>query len=321
MKIIGIDIGGANTKACDSDGNTLIEYSPLWKGDEIYGIFEKIRKKFVPDTVGVVITGELSDRFASKEEGILEIARWVKRVFNNPMFMDIYGDFHENVNPPMNFAAANFVASAKFLALEYPDAILVDMGSTTTDIIPVVGGKIVAGKSDFDRLKKGELIYFGILRTSLSWVLPEVHLRNSHTIPTSPEYFSIMADAFLSLGRIDEKEYICETPDGRGKTREDCLRRIARVVCSDLDEIGEDVAIEIARQAEQQMENTLVKALTKMTNQYNLNTVIGMGIGEFLIEKVVETANLRYISMARRYGREVSKVFPAFAVAKLIEAL
>ncbi len=67
---------------------------------------------------------------------------------------------------PLTVAASNWVATALVVADEVPDAILIDMGSTTTDIIPIVGGVVRAiGLTDPDRLASGELVYTGALRT------------------------------------------------------------------------------------------------------------------------------------------------------------
>jgi len=47
---------------------------------------------------------------------------------------------------------------------------------------------------------------------------------------------------------ISEDDYTCDTPDGAGKTRTDAMRRLARVVCADLTEIGEKEIASIAAQ-------------------------------------------------------------------------
>jgi len=191
------------------------------------------------------------------------------------------------------------------------------MGSTTTDIIPIVDGKIMADRTDFGRLRNGELIYVGALRTNLSSLIPVVHIDGD--LPSSPEYFSIIGDALVITGDLSEDDYTCETPDGRGKRREDCLRRIARIVCCDLNELGEDNAVKIAFQAKQRLKEIIIRGIERISENYGIEMVIGTGIGEFIIEMAAEALDLEYISIGRKYGEEISRVFPAFAVAKLLQ--
>ena len=66
------------------------------------------------------------------------------------------------------------MASSLLLGKDYRDSIFVDIGSTTTDIIPIKNGKPLAGKTDFKRLKNGELVYSGALRTNIAAILKSV---------------------------------------------------------------------------------------------------------------------------------------------------
>ncbi len=315
--IVGIDIGGANIKACDINGKTYFNYNPLWIKKSVNHALEDIRNSFQTDLAGIVITGELSDAFNTKTEGIKKISFEARTVFKNAFFYGNDEKFHKKTTPPELFFSPNWVASSKFLSKTYPDAIFVDMGTTTTDIIPIVDGKIMAGRTDFERLKKGELIYVGALRTNLSSLIPVVHIDGE--LPSSPEYFSIIGDALVITGDLNEDEYTCETPDGRGKRREDCLRRIARIVCCDLSELGEDNAVKIAFQAKQRLKEIITRGIRKIFNIYGIDLVIGTGIGEFIIEMATETLDLEYISIGKKYGKGISRVFPAFAVAKLLQ--
>ena len=51
----------------------------------------------------------------------------------------------------------------------HPDALLIDVGSTTADVVPIVAGRVAAtGRNDLERLQAGELVYTGVLRTNLA---------------------------------------------------------------------------------------------------------------------------------------------------------
>ncbi len=317
MTIVGLDVGGANFKSCDSDGRVYFKYHPLWVKKSVKSVLETVKEMYSPDYVGVVITGELSDIFNSKKEGIKQIADEINRVFKETFFYGSDGKFHSRISDPELFFSPNWLASANYLAKFYPDSVFVDVGSTTTDIIPILNGQILAEKNDFDRLKRGELIYVGALRTSLSFLLPAVHL--DMPVPTAVEYFSNIADALMVTEDIKEEDYSCETPDGRGKSKEECFRRIARTVCCDLEELGRENAEKIAFQAKNKLVEIIKDGIERIARKYSLKTVIGAGVGEFLIENATEALRLEYISIGSKFGREVSKVFPAFATAKLLQ--
>ncbi len=316
MSFLGIDIGGANLKASDESGDFRLVYLPMWKRfDELRDVLVDIRDEFRPDAVGIVMTAEISDVFSSKVEGVLKISSVVEDVFDNTLYMDLNGNlrrYDEVVRNPRGFMASNWVASVKFLISEgFDEFIFADMGSTTTDIIPV-RGEILAGRSDYERLRRGELLYFGALRTPINFILREFD------VPLASEYFSIAADAFVVTGDMGVEEYTCETPDGRGKDLESCMRRIARLVCSDLEEVGEDYVRSLAMQFKLTVISKLSAAMIRISKGYGLKRVVGCGVGEFLIRDAAERVGLEYLSISEMYG-EVSKVFPSFALARLVK--
>ena len=135
----------------------------------------------------------------------------------------------------------------------------------------------------------------------------------------SPELFAIIADAHLALGRIGEDRYTCETADGAGKDRGSALRRLARSVCADLEEIGEAGALAIAEQACDRQKRILVDAMEKQAEKHELSRVAAAGIGERLIADAASFLGLECIRLSERYGPRISDVFPAYAVARLLE--
>src|SRR3970282_2868027 len=107
----------------------------------------------------------------------------------------------------LSFAATNWIAEALVLADRQPDCLMCDIGSTTTDLIPIVGGKLAAkGRRDIERLASGELIYTGALRTPVAAIVSQVPLRGT-ICRVSAEYFAIAADVYLVLGRRGPAEY------------------------------------------------------------------------------------------------------------------
>ena len=321
MTTIGIDIGGANTKVASADGSIAeIHYLPMWKDAALPDLLSGIAGRLMPDKVGVVMTGELADCFENKGQGIAFISDAVLRAFPESELYYLNNKCEFTGGYDSSLAAANWAASAGLLARDF-DGIFVDVGSTTTDIIPIAGGAARAGGTDFERLKRGELLYSGVLRTNLAALLDRVVLDGAGC-RVSSELFAITADAYLVLGRIREADYTCETPDHAGTTVADSIRRLARIVCADPDEIGGSGSgvHSIAEQVQEKQVQELSGAIDDAMKRHGINRVIGTGLGEFLIRAAVDRIDgARCSFISGMYGEDVSKVFPAYAVARLVE--
>jgi len=314
--ILGIDIGGANTKIASSDRKLVeLHYLPLWKNSKLPEALRDISKRLRPEKVGVVITGERADCFPDKETGLSYIIDAVNNAFDDAWFLDSSGVFTKEKR--RSIAAANWMASALIVGKDFGDCIFVDTGSTTTDIIPIKKGGTLAAVTDFERLRRSELVYSGALRTNLSALLDNVDVDGASSLISS-ELFAITADVFLVLGLISENDYTCETPDGAGKTKTDAMRRLARVVCADLTEIGEKQIVSIAAQAMEKQVMDIAVAISDVAKRHELKTIVACGLGEFLVKKAAEELGFDIILMSEKYGKELSKVFPAYAVARLV---
>jgi probable H4MPT-linked C1 transfer pathway protein len=317
--ILGIDIGGANTKIASSDGKLVeLHYHPLWKNSKLLEVLLDISARLVPEKVGVVITGELADCFPDKDSGLSYIIDAVNNAFREAWFFDSGGAFTKEKK--RNIAAANWMASALIVGRDFGDSIFVDTGSTTTDIIPIKNGKPLAAVTDFERLKKGELVYSGALRTNIAALLDNIDVSGARS-RTSSEYFAITADAYLVLGMISLDDYTCDTPDGAGKTVLDARRRLARMVCADLTEVKDQEIVSIARQVMEMQAMDIADAINEVAQHHELETIVACGLGEFLIKEAVVKLGFDIILMSERYGKELSKVFPAYAVSRLLEEM
>jgi len=329
---LGLDVGGANTKAILlKDGKIRdhwLRYIPLWKDKGALDQFLKqLARSASPDRVGATMTGELCDVFRTKREGVEEIVEAVCSAFGDDIcyFMSLDGALltHlQSLASPGKLAAANWVASSLAVGKKYPNCLLIDVGSTTTDIIPVKKGKpSPLSRTDFQRLRTGELVYTGVLRTPLPCICSEIQLRGEK-VSVAAENFAIMADAHRVLGMLNVADYTCETPDGRGKDRESCMRRIARMFCSDLEELGMELVLEAAEVFQHEQVELVARALRKVISSHKLSKradVILTGLGrEILAERAARRAGLkRTTDLATIYGREAALMTPAFGVGIL----
>ncbi|MGL6297586.1 MAG: hydantoinase/oxoprolinase family protein, partial [Methanobacteriaceae archaeon] len=282
MKVVGFDIGGANTDLAIIDFNKYsgikeiisdFAYLPMWyKSSELSQTLLKLIKDNNNnnntdnngdcdglsdiDAIGICMTAELVDAYETKVQGVLEIAKDVfdtfTKEYNIPVsFVSLNGmiDYETLKSNPLSVAAANWVATSEIAKKISSNCIMIDTGSTTTDIIPIKNGKECSiGRTDFERLQTGELIYTGTLRTNLASIYRpnnKIYL-NGKSYRIGSELFAITADIFNVLAKIDKSDYSCDTPDGGTKSKEDSMRRIARVLCADLDILSKDEIIEIA---------------------------------------------------------------------------
>ena len=135
------------------------------------------------DAVGVCMTAELVDAYQTKREGVMDIAGKVKETFNLPLgFIGSDGvmSYQELLGNPHKVAAANWVATSRLAGTMESECIMIDTGSTTTDIIPIKDGKECSlGRSDLERLGTGELVYSGTLRTNVAALVDKVPLDGS----------------------------------------------------------------------------------------------------------------------------------------------
>lgn len=281
--LLGLDVGGANIKATSiardgvkrllHDAWSTKRYHPLWQHTVLElpailaGIILDHASHWSHDAdrvtvrIAASITGELSDAFASKREGIESITSAVEgavavarerdvRVAGTPMFVSTDGVLRrarEAGHDHRLVAAANWHATATLVGSMIQDCLLVDCGSTTTDIIPIIEGRPVpAGLTDLDRLRTGELAYTGVLRATIPSIAHEVPVGNT-MVPVSFETFALMADVYRILGHVDEETYDCDTADGRSKSIADSKRRLARVVCEDFEELGDGTINDMCR--------------------------------------------------------------------------
>lgn len=317
--ILGIDIGGANTKLASSDGKiTELHYIPLWKNTRLPEALHEIAGRLHPENAGVVITGELADCFPDKDAGLSYIMDAVNNAFPDAYFLTSNGTFTKEKQ--RDIAAANWTASALITGRDFDDCIFVDMGSTTTDIIPIIHGAPQAALTDFGRLKKNELVYSGILRTNVATLLNTANISGNST-RISSELFSQTADAYLVLGVISQVDYTCDTPDNAGTAITDAKRRLARVVCADLSEIDDDTIVSIAKQIVENQRRDIMEAVRGVAAEHGINRIVACGLGEFVIKDVADELGLEVVLVSDNYGKNVSKVFPAYAVARLLGEL
>jgi probable H4MPT-linked C1 transfer pathway protein len=313
--ILGWDIGGVNTKAsrlgagAGTAASTLSLAFELQRdrtrlGPTLQSIAARLRSSGA-EQHAVTMTAELSQVFRTKREGVGFIVQTLEDAFPASR-LHLYTVTGKFVSPrdarsdPLQVAASNWAATAGWVARHFPDCVFADIGTTTTDLIPITGGAVAArGRTDPDRLSTGELIYTGALRTPVEAFARRVPL-GSGTAAVSAEGFALSGDLYLWLRRLEESDYSCPTPDGRPATREYAGERLARVVCADR-EILDDRAIDQIAEAlaEAQLE-PIIEALGEIRSCYPIRTAVVTGLGEFIAAEAARRAGLEVVRLSDR---------------------
>lgn len=341
--ILGLDIGGANTKYAliDTTGNLKTagsDYFPFWREMENFSEYvlklkNKLELKFGSiNYVVFVTTAELADCFTTKEEGISKICSFLDEAFqdNLEMPVQIYSINNEFISTKeahnfwLEVSASNWFASASFLAKKYPDSLMIDIGSTTTDFIPIHNGAVeVEGKNDLERLISGELVYLGILRTNVVRILHEVKL-GGKIVPISSELFATTGDVYLILDLISEEDFNVKTADGKAATKENAKNRLLRIVCADRNQLDEKEIRQIALQIKEKHYEILSKAFNKILDdyreKYKINPIcllMGSGGKTFGLALLRENGIFEEILVEDELSEQVSIAFPAYATAQL----
>ena len=331
--VIGLDVGGANTKAVRRNGDTgrtvsrpfEVSRDPDALGSVLRSVVAELAAGPV-ELVALTMTAELADAFAGKREGVAFVLDAAEDALGDrPLsVLTTAGELVSTAAArarPGDVAAANWVATALAVAAAHPDALLIDSGSTTTDIVPIAAGRVAAtGHDDLGRLLAGELVYTGVLRTNLAAIAPRVPIRGGWC-PVSSEYFAISADVHLLLGRLAPEAYDCPTPDGRPATVAFARERIARLVCADAEQLGEAEVDAIARFLHDAQVRQIEDAARRVQGPLAPGApVVAVGAGAFLGREVAARLARAVADAPAPWGATGGEVAPAAALAVLLAA-
>ena len=332
--VIGWDIGGVNTKAAlvalEPNGPSIVralsvplemERDSTLLVPTLRGVFGALGAN--PVAHAVTMTAELSQAFRTKREGVGFVLHALDEAFPGQP-VKVYALDGGFLDPPdarerpLEVAAANWAATARFVGRELPECLLVDIGTTSTDIIPISGGEpATVGRTDPERLLSGELVYTGALRTPVEAVARTVPLWGGHC-PLAAERFALMGDVYLWVGALDSADYSVTAPDGRPATREFAGERLARAVCADAETLDEDAVGTIARAlAEAQLEAVMAGMRRVLARHPRLDRAVVAGLGDFIAAEAARRLRLELTPLGERLGH-VARTAPAAAVAWLL---
>lgn len=302
--LVGWDIGGAHLKAARIDDGHLSAVfekpCPLWQGIEHLARACDEVLATLPDAPvlhAVTMTGEMADLFPDRSSGVEHIvACFAERIdARHRDMLRFYAGKHGFVNAEAGarygdaIASANWLATAECCAASEGEGILIDIGSTTTDIIPFVGGQPCAlGASDAGRLGSGELVYAGMVRTPLMALARRAPLAGTWR-ETMNEYFATSADIFRLLGELDESTDLYPAADNGPKSAEGSARRLLRMLGEDLTPATDKSVATLARWYRERLLQRIGDALAQVISRDLVSAqapLIGAGVGRFLVPEL-----------------------------------
>ena len=328
--IVGWDIGGVNIKAArrKKEGWQVVQQPiAIWQQrEELVSILTDISARLGPaEQTAITITAELSDAFRTKREGIAFVLDAVQAAWPDTRLyiFGVDGRFHDLATARadhMLVAAANWLATARVVARRFADCLLVDVGSTSTDVIPIKDGQVAAqGRNDPERLLRGELLYTGALRTPVFAITPRVPLWGGWC-PVAAELFATAQDMHLLLGSLSLAQCTAPSADGRAVTPEFAGERLARVVCADREMLSDAEIRGIAQYIAAEQVRQIARAIAQVISTARVEgPVVAVGVGIFLAQAAAGQLGLDCILPTTLWDNGAATVAPAAAVALLLD--
>lgn len=334
--IIGWDLGGANLKLARLEAGRIVSVAqipcPLRQDRGKFDAALDAALALCPPSArhAVTMTGELSDVFADRAEGVAYLVAMMRRATGGgTLFYGGRAGFlpaDEAIARPLDVASANWHATAALAARGAQRGLLIDIGTTTTDLVPLRDGAMAArGYTDAERLAAKELIYAGVVRTPV--------MAFSRTAPfagasqgIAAERFATMADVYRLTGELPEDADPYPTPDLAGKSQKESAARLARMLGRDASEAPLAAWVDLAGFFAGLQRAELVAAGRELAKRETLPEeapVIGAGCGRFLARRLAAELGRPYcdfpdlIAVAPEAREMAARCAPAAAVALL----
>jgi len=332
--IVGLDIGGAHLKLARVSGGRVVDVRqlpcPLWQGLDklVTALRQGLGSEFQNDRIALTMTGELTDLFPDRAAGAILGTVCRLRGTGDIAVYTYDGGFTglaEARGVPERVASANWHATAQWLASNC-DGLLIDIGSTTADIVPMRAGRAAAqGLDDAGRMAHDELVYTGVVRTPVMAVTHHVFFEGRR-LGVMAEYFASMSDVYRLTGQLPLHADQLPSADGRGKSVEESRARLARMIGYDAASASATAWAALAAQIAAYQLGALEVACHHVLSALPLTptaTVVGAGVGRFLAEELARRLRRPYKSFAAVVPAEpavaelAADCAPAVAVAML----
>jgi probable H4MPT-linked C1 transfer pathway protein len=330
-ELIALDIGGANLKAADGLGWSASVAFPLWKRwQELPAALRELVADCRPNRLVATMTGEICDCYPSRAAGVAHIAESLAAASvgcpEPPAVYLVDGRLVPAAEAARAWplaAASNWHILARLAAriAGRSRAFLLDIGSTTTDIVPLENAAPrPLASDDAGRMLSGELVYTGVERTAVAAIVRELPHRG-HWRPVASELFADSRDAWLVLGELAEDAAAGTTADGCPATRDAARVRLARTMLLDPETFTPADATAAAKQIASCQATQIATALHRVAGQIGWEpaAVVISGHGDELAARALAAAGWTptFHSLAAAIGPAAARTAPAHALACL----
>lgn len=335
---IGWDIGGAHLKVACVNESGVVSFveqfaSPLWQGlEQLEQLFPKIMEQLPKESRShaVTITAELADIFENRKDGVASLINVCEKNMGDDIHFYAVNDGLINVESARRkeskVASANWYASASYAASLTESGLFIDVGSTTTDIIPFNNSVLTnRGVDDQSRLRFDELVYTGVIRTSLMALTNQAPFAGEWQ-NIAAENFATTADVYRVLSSLNEADDLMDAADGKKKDIPGSISRLARMLGTDSDCASSlDVWYKLAEYFEETQMQLLTRSVLRvLSNTPNSNAkIVAAGTGRFLVKRIAQRINVPCIEFSDLCNSEIdlqhnsNVCAPAVAVAQL----
>jgi probable H4MPT-linked C1 transfer pathway protein len=311
FSVIGWDLGGANLKLACIEGRRAVAAAqvpcPLRQDASKFDAALAEALPLCPSGAvhAVTMTGELSDVFRDRADGVAYLVQMMRKVANGEaVFYGGRAGFLRDsgaIKHVNDVASANWHASASLIGRSHPEALLIDAGTTTTDLVPLKGGTVAAkGYTDGERLAEGELVYTGVVRTPVMAVARNAPFKGRMQ-GLAAERFATMADVWRLLGALPAGADPYPTPDLKGKSTQESAMRLARMLGRDAGASDFLAYIDVARYVAERQRGAIEAAAAALITRERLAAdapVIGAGCGRFIAREIAERLDRAYRDFA-----------------------
>lgn len=336
-RVIGWDIGGANVKAALAEHDriaTVVQLPcPALADPSKFDAGVAAARALLPpaERHTVTMTGELSDVFRDRRQGVAYLIALTQKMAGGASVLIYAGTSglltpQEALEHPLEVASANWHAAATLLAGTYGEGLFIDVGTTTTDLLPIKRGQVSArGFTDAKRLTEGELIYCGVVRTPVMAITQTVPFRG-RVQRIAAERFATMADVFRLTGEMSEDADPFPTADQRGKSPSESAGRLARMLGRDAGDAAHEEWIAVAEhlaEAQLAMIEETARSLCKREDLEAAAPIIGAGCGRFIARKIADRLDRSFADFGETFAvapeaqEMAARCAPAVAVALL----
>lgn len=336
-QVTGWDVGGAHLKAALIDDGVVKDVvqfpSLIWTDlkDLRAALDQAIARVGDSDVHAVTMTGELAEYFGGRVEGVRQISELMRDALRGRE-VKIYAGRSGFVEPDdaenyvEDISSANWYGTAAAITRKFSQGILIDIGSSTTDVIPIYDGKVAAaGYSDAERLASGELIYTGMVRTPVMAVADKVPFGGEWQ-GLMAERFAVMADVYRVLDWLPEGADMFPAVDDRPKDQAHSRARLARMLGRDVSDHADWEWEQLARYLVGAQMVTIEESVRRAQSRYDfmkIAPIIGAGVGRLIAQDISNRLSNSYrpfidvVQCDSEARGQVSVAAPAVAVGLL----